>query len=179
VDGTQEDTFEVRMGISRIYRALALYAMRRRDAADMAAKMQGTLDLARRLGGEAVARAEQVAAAQDERLCLEASLKAFISTKGKVTVVDLEPLAAVERLLELDPWDPYTQLYTGDTLWLLGQDDRALERFQLGGTLGTYPGTLAAHRAGTVLRALGRQDEAATWFVVAAELDPAAAAAAA
>jgi hypothetical protein len=177
IDGVRDDdSFEIRMGISRNHRALGLYAMRRRDAAAMASTMQATLDVARKLSAGARTPAERVAAAQNERLGLEASLKAFIGSKGRSMVIDLEPQAAVDRLLELDPWDPYTQLYTGDTLWLLGQDERALERFQLGGSLGTFPGTLAAHRAGVVLRSLGRQDEADTWFAVAAELDPAAAA---
>jgi tetratricopeptide (TPR) repeat protein len=174
IDGAPTDTFAIRMGISRNYRALALYETRRRDAAAVAATMAATLELARDLSATARTPAERIAAAQNERLTLEASLKAFINTKGTRMVIDMEPEAAVDRLLELDPWDPYTQLYTGDTLWLLGQDERAVECFQTGGSLGTYPGALGAHRAGLVLRSLGRHEEAAEWFAVAAELDAAA-----
>lgn len=179
VDSSPTESFVIRMGISRIHRALALYELRRRDPKGMAARMQATLDLAQGLSAEASTPAEWVAAAQNERLSLEASLKAFINSKGKAMVVDVSPEAAVDRLLELDPWDPYTQLYTGDTLWMLGQDERALERFQIGGALGTFPGTLAAHRAAVALQTLGRQEEADRWFAIAAELDPAAGAAAA
>jgi hypothetical protein len=175
IDGAPTDTFAIRMGISRNYRALALYATRRRDASDLAATMAATLELARDLTATARTPAERIAAAQNERLSLEASLKAFINSKGARMVIDIEPEAAVDRLLELDPWDPYTQLYTGDTLWLLGQDERAVECFQTGGLLGTYPGTLGAQRAGVVLGSLGRKEEAERWFAVAAELDSAAA----
>jgi hypothetical protein len=178
VEGLESDEFAIRLGISRIYRALALYAVRRRDSATVASMMRATLDISRALGTGARNRAEQVAAGQDERLGLEASLKAFISSKGKARVMDLDAGAAVDRLLELDPWDPYTQLYTGDTLWMLGQDERALERYEVGGTLGTYPGTLAAQRAAVVLRTLGRLEAAAGWSAIVAELDPAAGAAA-
>jgi len=175
IDGAPLDTYGIRMGVSRNYRALALYATRRRDAADVAVTMSGSLELARVLSATASTPAERIAAAQNERLTLEASLKAFIGSKGTRMVIDMEPEAAVDRLLELDPWDPYTHLYTGDTLWLLGQDERAVECFQTGGTLGSYPGALCAHRAGLVLRSLGRQEEADRWFAVAAELDSAAA----
>ncbi|TMC08996.1 MAG: hypothetical protein E6J41_11590 [Chloroflexi bacterium] len=175
IDGAPADTFAIRMGISRNYRALALFETRRRDAAAVAATMAATLELARELTATARTPGERIAAAQNERLTLEASLKAFIGSKGKAMVVDMEPEAVVDRLLELDPWDPYTQLYAGDTLWMLGQEERALECFQTGGLLGTYPGTLGAHRAGLVLRSLGRQEEADRWFAVAAELDTAAA----
>lgn len=174
-----DERFDVRMGISRIYRALALYAMRRRDTAEVREMMTATLAIARELVAGARTRAEYVAAAQDERLGVEAGLKAFIGSGGRAMVIDLDPLAAVDRILALDPGDPYTQLYTGDALWLLGQDERAVERFQAGGSLGTFPGALAAHRAGVVLRFLGRPEEAAAWFARAAELDPAARAAAA
>jgi tetratricopeptide (TPR) repeat protein len=179
IDSAPTETFEIRMAISCNYRALALYALRRRDVADIGAKMQATLDLARGLSADASTPAEKVAAAQNERLSLEASLKAFINSKGRAVVIDMEPDEAVDRLLELDPWDPYTRLYTGDTLWMLGQDERALECFMAGGSLGAFPGALAAARAGVALGLLGRKEEADTWLAVAAELDPAAAAAAA
>ncbi|OXM48496.1 hypothetical protein [Amycolatopsis alba] len=176
IDDTEADTFAIRLYISRIYRALALYAVRRRDMTDIAGKMQVAVDLARGLSAEARTPVEKVAAAQNERLSLEASLKAFINSKGRAMVIDMEPHAAVDRLLELDPGDPYTQLYTGDTLWMLGQDERALACFTAGGTLGTFPGALAAARAGVAFAMLGRKEEAETWSAVAAELDPAAAA---
>jgi tetratricopeptide (TPR) repeat protein len=177
VDSAPTETFEVRMGISRNYRALALYAVRRRNMADIAANMQATIDFARGLSAEASTPTEKVAAAQNERLSLEASLKAFINSKGRAMVIDMEPDEAVDRLLELDQWDPYTRLYSGDTLWMIGQDERALECFKTGATLGTYPGALAAARAGVALNQLGRKEEADQWFAVAVELDPAAAAA--
>lgn len=177
IDRASTETFPVGMGISRNYRALALYAVRRRDIADVARKMQATIDIARELSVAASTPAERVAAAQNERLSLEASLKAFISSKGRAMVIDMEPEAAVDRLLELDPWDPYTRLYTGDTLWMIGHDDRALECFLAGATLGALPGALAAARAGVALGLLGRANEAKEWSAVAAALDPAAAAA--
>lgn len=176
IDSSSDNSFVFRLYVSRIYRALALYAVRRRDMADIAAKMQVTIDLARGLSAEAATPAERVSAAQNERLSLEASLKAFISSKGRAMVIDMEPEAAVDRLLELDPWDPYTQLYTGDTLWMLGQDERAIGCFTTGAALGAFPGALAAARASSALGILGRAEEAATWSAVAAELDPAAAA---
>jgi len=177
IDSVAVEDFDLRLYVSRVYRALALYAVRRRDMADIAAKMQVTIDLARGLSADASTPAERVASAQNERLSLEASLKAFISSKGRAMVINTEPDAAVDRLLELDPGDPYTQLYAGDTLWMLGQDERALECFKAGGALGTFPGALAAARAGVAFDMLGRKEEAQTWAAVAAALDPAAAAA--
>ncbi|HKS46460.1 MAG TPA: hypothetical protein VJT49_15380 [Amycolatopsis sp.] len=176
IDSAPAETFDIRMYISRTHRALALYAVRRRDMAAVAENMQVAIDLARGLSAEASTPAEKVAAAQNERLSLEASLKAFINSKGRAMVIDIEPEAAVDRLLELDPWDAYTQLYTGDTLWMLGRDERALECFMTGGSLGTLPGALAAARAGAAFSQLGRKEEAERWSAVAAELDPAAAA---
>ncbi|MFC5090287.1 hypothetical protein [Amycolatopsis plumensis] len=177
IDSVAADTFDLRLYVSRTYRALALYAVRRRDMADIADKMQLAIDLARGLSAAASTPAEKVAAAQNERLSLEASLKAFINSKGRAMVIDMEPDAAAGRLLELDPGDPYTQLYAGDTLWMTGHDERALECFTTGGALGTFPGALAAARAGVAFDTLGRKEESETWFAVAAELDPAATAA--
>jgi tetratricopeptide (TPR) repeat protein len=174
VDGAQADSFEMRLAISRIYRALALYAVRRRDQPAVMETMGTTHGIATELVAGASTPAESVAAAQDLRLVLEASLKAFVSSRGRAAVID--PQGAVDRLLAIDPWDPYTELITGDALWMLGQDERAAERFQMGGSLGTFPGALSAQRAGVVLRSLGRQEEADAWFARAAELDPAASA---
>lgn len=164
------DGFEGRLSASRVYRALALYAMRRRDVADMSVLMRETLDLAAELVPSARTTAERTTAALNERLVLEASLKAFVGSRGRTVVCD--PLFAVERAAELDPCDPYTRLISGDALWLLGRDEQALECFEAAGAMGTLPGALAAHRAGTVLRALGRDREAGEWFARTAELDP-------
>jgi tetratricopeptide (TPR) repeat protein len=171
IDGVPTDTFEMRMSVSRIHRALALYALRRRDPAAIGEMMGATHALAKELVAGARTPAERVAAAQDERLVLEASLKAFIGSKGRAAIID--PRAAIDRLLLIDPWDPYTQLITGDALWMLGEDERAAERFQVAGSLGSFPGALGAHRAGVVLRSLGRPEEADGWFARAAHLDPA------
>jgi hypothetical protein len=175
IDDTAADTFELRLYVSRTYRALALYAVRRRDTADIAHHMRLAIDLARGLSAAASTPVEKVASAQNERLSLEASLKAFISSKGRAMVIDMEPDAAATRLLELDPGDPYTQLYAGDTLWMVGQDERALECFTTGGLLGTFPGALAAARAAAAFDILGRKEDSEIWAAVAAELDPAAA----
>ena len=165
----QHDDFAVRLAISRLHRGLALYAWRRRDAAEMTAMMGATHGIAVRLVASADDPARYLAAAQDERLGLEAALKAFVGSRGRATVLD--PAAAAERIVALDPGDPYSRLIAGDAFWLLGQDERALECFQAAAAMGTLPGTLAAHRAGVVLRALGRPEQGADWSARAAELD--------
>lgn len=171
IDEHRSETFEIQIAISRIYRALALFALRRRDAAGVAEMIRATQAIASELVAGAFGEAEYLAAAMDERLVLEAALKAFVGSRGRSTVID--PAAAVDRILTLDPCDPYTQLIAGDALWLLGQDERAAERFGIGGSMGSLPGVLCAHRAAVVLDSLGRGAEAAHWRARVAELDAA------
>ena len=171
VEREQSEEFAVKLGVSRLCRALALYALRRRSPEEVGEMLRTAHTIAGELAARANGTAEYLTAIENERLVLEAVLKAFVGSKGRTTV--LEPQTAVNRIRELAPCDPYSQLIAGDALWLLGNDGQALTCFQMAGAMGTYPGALAAYRAGTVLRALGRDAEAARWFAELSEFDAA------
>jgi hypothetical protein len=124
--------------------------------------------------GSARERLRRLELAQNERLILEAALKAYVATAGRVDPLDATTSA--DRLGTIDPWDPYTQLTIGDARWMLEDDERALESYAVAVRMGTLAGALAAHRGAVVLAHTGRRAEAETWRARAVALDPAAAA---
>ena len=114
---------------------------------------------------------ELLVARQAERLNLEAGLKAFVGTKGEVSLRD--PISMVTRLIELDPVDPYARLACGDVCWMVGDDTGAIESYGEAATMGTLTGALAAHRAGQVCASIGRRDDSRMWWRLTRDLDPA------
>jgi hypothetical protein len=144
---TPAGDFGLRLALNRLHRGLALYAWRRRDTATTAEELEAALRAARELTADARDEAERVLAAQDERLVLEAALKAFTESRGRFEVFDAR--AAAERIGVLDPCDPYAQLAAGDAFWVLGASDDAVQRYAAAARMGTYPGSIAAFRAGS------------------------------
>jgi len=170
----RETGFDETLGFSRVHRAAALYAMRCRDVDELVERMRETAETSARAAQLARDETDRLAAAQDERLVLEATLKAFVGSRG--TCAPLPAHAAAARLFELDPVDPYSRLVGGDALWMLGRADEAIESYGIAASMGTFPGALAAHRTSVVLCSLGRAKESEAFFAAAVELDPAAAA---
>lgn len=180
--GTRPPDLVTGLAISRVHRAVALYASRQRDPARVTEALQAA-DAANRASEQLLERGSgrlglrdlqlrELELQQNERLILEAALKAYVATGGRVD--PLGAAGAAARLGEIDPWDPYTRLTVGDARWILGDDERALESYDITARLGTLAGAQAAHRAAVVLVRTGRRAEARVWQSRAVELDPAA-----
>ncbi len=158
---------------SHLDRARALHDWRRRDAAAMWAHLSDARAAARALQASAESGAPAAAALHAERLVLEAELKAFLGRPVAADPARAEEVA--HRIVEIDPADPYANLAAGDTAWVLGADDDAVERLGRAADAGTLAGALAAHRLAVALDELGRATEAERWHVVARDLDEEAA----
>jgi tetratricopeptide (TPR) repeat protein len=165
--------FATGLAVSRVHRAAALYASRRRDAAAVAATLQAADAVDRAVEPLADGELRQLELRQNERLILEAALKAYVATGGRVD--PLGAAASADRLADLDPWDPYTRLTVGDARWVLGDDGRALLSYDVAARMGTLVGAHAAHRGAVLLARVGRRGEAKLWLARAVALDPAAA----
>jgi hypothetical protein len=165
--------FATGLAVSRVHRAVALYASRRRDAAWVTDTLVAATEANRATGQLVDGELRGLESAQNERLILEAALKAYAASGGRVD--PLGASAAADRLGAIDPWDPYTRLTIGDACWVLGDDDRALESYDVAVRMGTLVGAHAAHRGAVLLARTGRLGEAKVWRARAVELDPAAA----
>ena len=164
--------FATGLAVSRIHRAAALYASRRRDAASVTATLEAADAVDRSLEPLATGDLRRLELWQNRRLILEAALKAYVATGGRV-----DPLGAAvsaDRLTDLDPLDPYTRLTVGDAHWILGDDERALASYDVAAQMGTLVGAHAAHRGAVLLARTGRRGEAKVWLARATALDPAA-----
>jgi tetratricopeptide (TPR) repeat protein len=164
--------FPTGLAVSRVHRAAALYASRRRDAASVAATLEAADAADRALEPLAEGDLRRLELGQNRRLILEAALKAFVATGGRVDPLDAA--VSADRLTELDPWDPYTRLTVGDAHWILGDDERALASYDVATQMGTLVGAHAAHRGAVLLARTGRRGEAKVWLARATALDPAA-----
>jgi len=170
-----EADFATGMAASRVYRAIALYASRRREAAWVIETLHAAEAANDRLEPLVDNELRRLDLQQNERLILEAALKAYTASAGRVD--PLGALVSAARLTALDAWDPYTRLTLGDAYWILEEDGRALESYDIAIRMGTIVGAHAAHRAAVLLARTGRLAEAKVWHARAVELDPAAAAA--
>jgi hypothetical protein len=162
------------LAVSRVHRATALYASRRREATWVIETLREAKVVNDGVEPHADTELRQLELLQNDRLILEAAIKAFSATGGRV-----DPLGATttaERLVDLDGWDPYTRLNVGDAYWILADDARALESYDVAVCMGTIVGAHAAHRGAVLLARTGRPLEARAWIARAVELDPAAAA---
>jgi len=172
---TMESTdFAIRLAISRVHRAIALYASRRRETAWVTETLLAADAVNRKTERLVDSELRYLELQQNERLILEAALKAYVFSGGRV-----DPLGAsvsADRLADIDPWDPYTRLSIGDARWILRDDQRALESYDVAIRMGTLVGAYAAHRGAVLLARTGRRAEAHLWRTRAVELDPAAAA---
>ena len=165
--------YATRLAVSRVYRAAALYAARRRDGAAVTASLHASMTTSRQAADLAAGTDMQcLELAQNDRLIYEAALKAFVASGGR-----LDPFgagASADRLAGLDPWDPYTRLTVGDARWILGDDEQALASYGVSASMGSLAGAVAAHHAAVVCARTGRRAEAEVWLARAVELDPAA-----
>jgi hypothetical protein len=171
--GEAADTdFATGLAVSRVHRAAALHAARRRDAAAVTATLQAADAADRAAEPLAHGPLHRLALRQNRRLLLEAALKAYVASGGRVDALGAQRSA--DRLANLDPWDPYTRLTVGDARWVLGDDAGALASYELAARMGTLVGAHAAHRGAVVLSRTGRGGEATAWLARARALDPAA-----
>lgn len=161
--------YEPALAVSRLNRAGALYEWRRKNMLGISQRMETANTIARQLiASSVIDSAEHLLACQDERLVLEATLKAYIGSDGTAAI---DATAAASRILELDPFDPYTLLIAGDAWWVQGDEKAAIGCFEIANTLGTLPGALATQRLGTVYSILGMEERSRLWLERAVELD--------
>lgn len=165
--------FATLLAVSRVHRAAALHASRRRDPDAVVATLSAADSVDRVAEQFAGSELRRLECAQNRRLILEAALKAYVATGGRVDA--LGAARSAERLAALDPWDPYTRLTVGDAWWIHGSDEFALASYDAAVLMGTLVGAHAAHRGAELLNRTGRHAEARVWWDRAIALDPAAA----
>lgn len=168
-----DGSFTWRLYGSHLQRALALHHWRRRDGAAMAAALGAAASEAVALQDATSDPASRLAATHAERLVREAELKAFTGRPTEDTAEAAREVA--DRLGVIDPADPYSRLICGDTYWIVGADEAALDCYAIASRAGTLLGAQAAIKAAAIHRERGADASAVLCRDTAADLDEEAA----